>query len=320
MFARDMRKERNIGQFKSDDRKTEQYNDIMANVKPMHVVGSGMNQKVITGTAVVPLGLCFVDGRYQKLRAHRRIRDLVEKWDERKLSPIVLVAHPEEHRFAVVDGQGRCRAAKAKGIDRLHAIILMDAPEDYGERLKFEASFFINQDSEVEPMKDFEKHQAMVIIGDPRATAIDNMMNKYKVSIKGRSGKNGKSILGSYTEVYNVAKRSGERCLDFVFSVISDAKWNEETNGYSSHIIRCISRIYDTYRDNCEEVREVLVDELKLLTPELFSAKAQAKYAPRDKRAACILYLQDIVCERLNLSRMLFWDDEGSKGRLVSAC
>lgn len=35
----------------------------------------------------------------------------------------------------------------------MNAIILMDAPEDPEERLKFEAEYFIGQDSEV----DFEK-------------------------------------------------------------------------------------------------------------------------------------------------------------------
>ena len=121
-----------------ETRRIEQFNDIVANIKLLMIVGKGKNQRVITGSAVVPLSLCFVDVRYQGMRAHKHLNRLRNKWDERKLTPIILVWHLEEHRFAIVDGQGRFIIAGEKGIDRLNAIILMDAPEDPDERLKFE--------------------------------------------------------------------------------------------------------------------------------------------------------------------------------------
>ena len=81
------------------------------------------------------------------MRTHKHLNRLRNKWDERKLIPIILVLHPEEYRLAVVDGQGRSIVASEKEIDRLNAIILMDAPEDPDERLKFETEYFIGQDS-----------------------------------------------------------------------------------------------------------------------------------------------------------------------------
>ena len=147
-------------------RRIEQFNDIVANIKPLMTVGKGKNQRAVTGSAVVPLSCCFVDSRYQGMRTHKHLNRLKNKWDERKLTPIILVPHPEEYRFAVVDGQGRCLVAPEKGMDRLNAIILMDAPEDLDERLKFEAEYFIGQDSEVENVKPLEKHLSRVIIGD----------------------------------------------------------------------------------------------------------------------------------------------------------
>ncbi len=41
----------------------EQFNDIEANIRPLMTVGKGKNQRVMTGSAVVPLALCFVDSR-----------------------------------------------------------------------------------------------------------------------------------------------------------------------------------------------------------------------------------------------------------------
>lgn len=67
-------------------RRIEQFNDIVANIKPLMIVGKGKNQRVITGSAVVPLSLCFVDVRYQGMRTHKHLNRLRNKWDERKLS------------------------------------------------------------------------------------------------------------------------------------------------------------------------------------------------------------------------------------------
>ena len=46
-------------------RRMEQFNDIMANVKPMQTVGTGKGMKTVTGSAVVPISLCYIDDRYQ---------------------------------------------------------------------------------------------------------------------------------------------------------------------------------------------------------------------------------------------------------------
>ena len=71
-------------------RRIEQFNDIVANIKPLMTVGKGKNQRVITGSAVVPLSLCFVDSRYQGNRYHKHLNRLRNRWDERKLTPIIL--------------------------------------------------------------------------------------------------------------------------------------------------------------------------------------------------------------------------------------
>lgn len=89
-----------------ETRRMEQFNDIVASINLLMTTGKGKNQRVIAGSAVVPLSLCFVDSRYQEMRTHKHLNRLRNKWDERKLAPILLVLHPEEYRSAVVDGQG----------------------------------------------------------------------------------------------------------------------------------------------------------------------------------------------------------------------
>ncbi|MEY8422079.1 hypothetical protein AALB52_04910 [Lachnospiraceae bacterium 38-14] len=289
-----------------ETRKMEQYNDIVANIKPLMTVGKGKNQRVITGSAVVPLSRCFVDVRYQGMRTHKHLNRLKNKWDERKLTPIILVPHPEEYRFAVVDGQGRCLVAPEKGMDRLNAIILMDAPEDLDERLKFEAEYFIGQDSEVENVKPLEKHLSRVIIGDSAAVSLDKLLNKYGIKFVATKGNREESVLGSYTDTYSIVKVHGEKCLDFIFSIIDNAGWNKETNGYATFVMRALREVWIAHPNDRKEIHRYLSKELRQIDPALFSAEAKSKYPKRDHRVSCVLYVEDLVCDGLGIEKKIY--------------
>lgn len=289
-----------------ETRRIEQFNDIVANIKPLMTVGKGKNQRAITGSAVVPLSCCFADSRYQGMRTHKHLNRLKNKWDERKLTPIILVPHPEEYRFAVVDGQGRCLVAPEKGMDRLNAIILMDAPEDLDERLKFEAEYFIGQDSEVENVKPLEKHLSRVIIGDSAAVSLDKLLNKYGIKFVATKGNREESVLGSYTDTYSIVKVHGEKCLDFIFSIIDNAGWNKETNGYATFVMRALREVWIAHPNDRKEIHRYLSKELRQIDPALFSAEAKSKYPKRDHRVSCVLYVEDLVCDGLGIEKKIY--------------
>ena len=289
-----------------ETRRMEQFNDIVANIKPLMTVGKGKNQRAITGSAVVPLSCCFVDSRYQGMRTHKHLNRLKNKWDERKLTPIILVPHPEEYRFAVVDSQGRCLVAPEKGMDRLNAIILMDTPEDLDERLRFEAEYFIGQDSEVENVKPLEKHLSRVIIGDNAAVSLDKLLNKYGIKFVATKGNREESVLGSYTDTYSIVKVHGEKCLDFIFSIIDNAGWNKETNGYATFVMRALREVWIAHPNDRKEIHRYLSKELRQIDPALFSAEAKSKYPKRDHRVSCVLYVEDLVCDGLGIEKKIY--------------
>lgn len=289
-----------------ETRRMEQYNDIVANIKPLMTVGKGKNQRVITGSAVVPISLCTVDSRYQGMRPHKHLNKLRNKWDVRKLTPIILVLHPEEYRLAVVDGQGRIIVAPEKGLDHLNAIILMDAPEDPEERLKFEAEYFIGQDSEVENVKPLEKHLSRVIIGDSAAVSLDKLLNKYGIKFVATKGNREESVLGSYTDTYSIVKVHGEKCLDFIFSIIDNAGWNKETNGYATFVMRALREVWIAHPNDRKEIHRFLSKELRQIDPALFSAEAKTKYPKRDHRVSCVLYVEDLVCDGLGIEKKIY--------------
>ncbi len=291
-----------------ETRRMEQFNDIMATIKPLMTSGKGKNIKVITGSTVVPLSCCFVDSRYQGMRTHKHLNRLRNKWDERKLTPIILVPHPEEYRFAIVDGQGRFIIAPEKGMDRLNAIILMDAPEDVDERLKFEAEYFIGQDSEVENVKPLEKHLSRVIIGDSAAVSLDKLLNNYGIKFVATKGNREESVLGSYTDTYSIVKVHGEKCLDFIFSIIENAGWNKETNGYATFVMRALREVWIAHPNDRKEIHRFLSKELRQIDPALFSANAKTKYPKRDHRVSCVLYVEDLVCDGLGIEKKIYVD------------
>ncbi len=299
-----------------ETRRMEQFNDIVSNIKPLMTIGKGKNQRAVTGSAVVPLSCCFVDSRYQGMRTHKHLNRLKNKWDERKLTPIILVPHPEEYRFAVVDGQGRCLIAPEKGMDRLNAIILMDAPEDLNERLKFEAEYFIGQDSEVENVKPVEKHLSRVIIGDEPATILEKLLNKYKVKFVTTKGNRRESVLGSYPSTYSIAKIHGEKCLDFIFSIIENAGWNKETNGYATFVMGALREVWTAHPTERREIHSFLSKELRQIDPTHLSANAKTKYPKRDNRVSCILYVEDMVCNGLGIEKKIYIDN-GKKCKIV---
>ena len=290
------------------ERRREQYEDTYANIRPLTVRGKGMTQKVITGSVSVPLSICFIDKRYQGMREHKKLNRLENKSDECNLTPIIIVPHPEEYRYAVVDGQGRCLVAPKKGMTRLNAIVLMDAPEDLNERLKFEAEYFIGQDSEVENVKPLEKHLSRCIIGDPAATTLDRMLKKYNIKFVATKGNRNESVLGSYTDTYSIVRVHGEKCLDFIFSVIENAGWNKEANGYATFVMRALREIWIAHPNDRKAIHAYLSDTLRQIDPKLFSSNARARYPKRDHRASCVLYTEDMVCNGLGIEKKIYTD------------
>lgn len=305
----------NNGHFETAEdvkRRKEQYNSIMANANPLMREGEGRNSRIITASATIPLSMCYVDERYQGLRTHKNIAKLINKWDVRKLEPITVVPHPEEYRFAIVNGKGRSMAAPEKGLDSLTATILMDAPEELDKRLQFEAELFINQDAESENVKPVEKHLARIIVGDEAAIALDKMLNKYNVTFVNNNsrGARDESVLGSYPDTYKIAKVHGEKCLEFIFSIIENAGWNKEPNGYAMFVTRPLKEVWVAHSSHRMRIHRFLSSRFREVTPSLFKASGTIRYPKRDYRSACVLYLEDIVCNELGIEKRIYQDGD----------
>lgn len=261
------------------------------------------NENVIMCSGSIDLSLCYVDMRYQGYRKHKHIKNLFDKWNLLKLTPIIVVPHPEENRFAIVDGQGRFIVAPQKGKESLNAIVLMGAPEDPDERLKFEAEYFIGQNTETEKLQLIEKHLSKVLIGDPTACGIELMRKTYEFDIVSMSGSRDAQTLGSYPETYDICKTHGVECLDYIFGTCKKAGFNRKSNGYSVYVMRALKDIWKFYPSERETTKEFLSSYLKNINPIDLKNESKIKYPLLDHKVACQLYIEDLVVSNLNLEQ-----------------
>lgn len=74
-----------------------------ANMKECGKKGSGKY------VASIPIELLMIDFSYQRIATSTpaRLKKLANHWREDKLMPMIVVAHPEEYGFCIVDGLHR---------------------------------------------------------------------------------------------------------------------------------------------------------------------------------------------------------------------
>ena len=142
-----------------------------------------MNNLLVSGSkhlAVIPRELLSVDPAYQRLEEGRskKIAKLHKEFDHTLMDPLLVVPHPEEGTFSIVDGNGRCCASEGI-LDALECVVITTAPTDPEERRKYEASIFVRQSNCTERVTKLQQHKAGLILGNPTCIAIENVKKKY---------------------------------------------------------------------------------------------------------------------------------------------
>lgn len=285
------------------------FNTTYANMKECGKKGSGKY------VASIPVELLRIDFAYQRITTSTpsRLKKLANHWREDKLMPIIVIAHPEEFSFYIVDGFHRYTVATTmlqSTYNALDAIVLTNAPKEPVKRQKFEAELFVTQNEEVERVTPIQMHKAKVLIGDDAAKNLQEMLDKYDVSYVSTSGQRDKAVLGSYETAYSIAKRNGSRCLEFIFSVINNAGWRTETNGYSKAIMKGIKDVWCAYPspEKHNKMHTFFSNALREIDPKLLVAKSRSKYPERDERQTVSLYLADMLVDNLGFEKSEYFE------------
>ena len=134
------------------------------------------------------------------------------------------------------------------------------------------------------------------------------MLKRYGVRFTYLQGKREQSVLGSYTDTYNIAKNQGEKCLEYIFSIIENAGWNHEPNGYATFVIKALKDMWIEHPLDRERTHVFLSNKFRKMDPCLFSSAAKTTYPLRDRRVSCALYTEDMVCNELHIERKIYND------------
>lgn len=256
----------------------------------------------------IPVELMEIDTRYQtETRTGRDLRYLTNAWNESKLLPLVGVPHWEEGKVYLVDGYGRWIASQIVNKEKykeLKVMILLDAPQDKTDRLKYEAEMYAFQNKQVANMTPIQKHGAMLIMGDKATLKLEELRKKYGFEFVATKGAREAHVLGSYTETLDLCGKEGGKAADYVFDVLFKAGFDRKANGYAAYMLRGLRDMYTLYPDDRRDTKRALVDLLRSIDGTHLKAEAVTKYPVLDTRIAVSLYLEDKISGELCLDKM----------------
>ena len=255
----------------------------------------------------IPVEIMEIDTRYQtEVRTERDLNYLTNNWNESKLLPLIGVPHWEEGKVYLVDGYGRwigSQIVDKEKYEYLDVLLVLNAPTDKKERLKFEAEMYAYQNKQVAKMTAIQKHGAMIVLHDSATEKMEELKEKYGFEYTANKGNREASVLGSYTETLALCKIDNGKCADWAFAICEGAGFDRKPNGYATYMFRALKDIYKLYAENRNETKKFLCSELRKITPLTLKANAVVKYPTLDIKTAVSLYLEDMIVENLGLEQ-----------------
>lgn len=259
------------------------------------VYNTVMSNLLISGTkacAVIPRELMSVDPAYQRLetRNHRKIKAMHDNFDHMIMDALLVVPHPEECTFSIVDGYGRFIASEGI-LDKLECVVITSAPSDPDERRHFEASIFTRQSLYTEKVTPLQMHKANLILGEPNAVALQAVLDRHKLSIAEGKGARRPGTIGSYSSAYRIIKAKGKTAYESIISTCCKAGYNLSGDGLCDKIIMSLYKIYSFYGDiGLAKVLPIMRET----PPSTLKAEGIAAY-PKRVGLSLALYMQDYL-------------------------
>lgn len=255
----------------------------------------------------IPMELMFIDERYQRetMSSKLKIKNLANKWNDAKMDSLKVSIHPEEKRFAIIDGMHRFKAAEIIGKSALNCEVI-ELSTDPEERLVQEATLFATQMDEVDSLTPVEKHKANCLRGVTENVILQEVLNKYDIPLKTNPshGKVKTGHLAGFTTALDISKKAGKNRLDNIFEVITKARWDIASKGMNTWVLHSINAMFALHPEHESEIKEKLIEMFRPIEPEKFFASAMDKYPERKERERLVLYLEDNICSALNIQRV----------------
>lgn len=287
----------------TNDAKAKLFKATMNGSVPMDKTGNKLFNKAVDRSLIV-----FPDWQRTETSNKDKIAALRANFDQNLMDPLLLVAWPEEECFHCANGYHRYTATETiPEMQELPCVILI-GPESIKARKMFEIDLFLKQSVSTEPLKAIQMHSARLAIGDAGATILQDLCDKYDITVVGRRGQRAPRTLGSYDGTYNIAKKAdGQKRLSEIFKVLDIAGYMEESNGLSSRIMSPVNNILKEFPFCSVSLGEMM----RTMSPNILISKAAAKYPERGWTVQLTLFIQDWIVNTYHVAPR--FDEKGKK-------
>lgn len=283
-----MKKKENKALNEEMDLKTRQKlaNSVILNAK--EIVSIGLNGKEVKKIiALVPVSLIEVDQQAYQREEKKHVIKMSKEWDDSQCTLLLVNYRSKEGKFYAIDGQHRTIVARILGIEYLACEIFIDLT------VEEEAKRFLYYNTGTKSLSPFDTFKANICWGEVNDTAIKQVCDKYDIAIIDR--KNKKRTLKSVTVARNIYRTGGTAALNWIFSLIKEAHWEDFKESYSADILMGLNAVYSSYMDNLSEARKNLLTFMQKSNPTEIIGLANSEYPTLGHQTRVRLIFDEIV-------------------------
>lgn len=222
--------------------------------------------------AEVPISLMRIDDSYQRL-VQNNIKKLMRNWKDEECQAL-LVSYRDGY-FYIMDGQHRFVVANVKNISHLVCEIYTGLSREQ------EAERFAKQNDNITRLTTYDTFKANLVYKESTDCAIKKVCDKYNVSVeKSNRAKNLKSV----SSARNIVKNDGEKALEWILSIISDANWEDFTQSYGGDMLEALYYTMQMNASDLVKAKKNLVATMCETNPIELVGIGNAKYPNYGRR------------------------------------
>ncbi len=259
---------------------------VIMNAKEVVSIGlHGKETKKII--ALVPVSLIKVDHEAYQREEKRHVIKMSKEWDDSQCTLLLVNYRSAEGWFYAIDGQHRTVAAQILGIEYLACEIFIDLS------VEEEAKRFLYYNTGTKSLSPFDTFKANICWGEPNDTAIKKVCDGYGIAIIDR--KNKQRTLKSVTVARNIYRTGGTVALNWIFSLIEKAHWEDFKESYSADVLMGLNSVYLKYIDNLALMQKNLLEFMKKSTPAEIIGIANTEYPTQGHQTRVRLIFEEIA-------------------------
>ena len=212
--------------------------------------------------------IVYVKGEYlaisriyqTEFRTNRDSSDLESKFDWNLCGALTATFDRNTGTFVLIDGQNRAKVILKREPDaEIPVMVILYAPDDYAERIKFEAKLFVNQNIATKNVTENEKLEALAEQGDVAAINLLTLLKEYGVERTSKGGKLPQNTIRDASTYKKFISKHGYAGGKWVFDIYKYSGFRAYESAYARQYFKAFGFAYDKYPMYRDEIKDYLI-------------------------------------------------------------